>query len=284
VDNEVVGLFWRDDFDSYGQPDLSPPQHMLSKLLTSETVGCLLSQGESLFSFRDVMDSGKVLLVNLANVGSEVLEILGCFVLSLLHLTALGRGSSNQDTFQPFHIYCDEAHRFLTDAMEDLIAETRKFNVSLTLAHQFMSQFGTRKTDALSSVGSTVIFRVDEKDARHLKKDLQGRVTLDDLTTLEVGQAIARIGNHIVRVRTTPPIEIPPDNFREQIIARSRQLYCRPAAVIRRAIHERFSGGVSCQIVSATVDAPASTGQAATVVPGDSPADRSPEIFGYETF
>jgi hypothetical protein len=221
----------------------------LGKLLTSETVGPMLSQGDSRFSFREIMDDSQILLVNLSTVGPEVLEVLGCFILSLLHLTALERGPDNPEQFRPFHIYCDEAHRFLTDAMEDLIAETRKFGVSLTLAHQYMSQFGTRKTDALSGVGSTIIFRVDEKDAEHLKKDLQGKVRLNDLITLEVGQAIARVGNDIVRVRTPRPSDRLSDSCRDRIVARSRQLYCRPATEIRQGVRERLDRAIGVRSV-----------------------------------
>ena len=124
----------------------------------------------------------------------------------------------------------------MTDAMEDLIAETRKFNVSLTLAHQYMSQFSRDKGDALSSVGSTIVFNVDTKDANHLKKDLQGLVDLKDLITLEVGHAVARIGTHVVRLATCMPLSIPKDNCRDLIIAQSRAKYCRPTAKQGRGI------------------------------------------------
>ncbi|MCX5674653.1 MAG: type IV secretion system DNA-binding domain-containing protein [Planctomycetota bacterium] len=239
LENEVARQFWREDFDRYSSADLFPPQHKLSKLLAGETAALMLSQSDSSFSLRDVMDSGRILLVNLANMGSEVLEILGCFMLSLLHITALGRGMSPAESHRPFHIYCDEAHRFLTDAVEDLIAETRKFNVSLTLAHQFMSQFNTRQGDALSSVGSTIIFNVDTKDARHLVKDLQDKVELSDLITLDVGQAIARIGNHVVRVKTHHPLNVPQKHCADLIIRQSHERYYRPAAEVQKAVRNR---------------------------------------------
>ena len=239
LDNEVARQFWREDFDRYSSADLFPPQHKLSKLLAGETAALMLSQSDSAFSLREVMDTGKILLVNLANVGSEVLEILGCFMLSLLHITALGRGTSPTESHPAFHIYCDEAHRFLTDAVEDLIAETRKFNVSLTLAHQFMSQFSTRQGDALSSVGSTIIFNVDTKDARHLIKDLQDKVELQDLITLDVGQAIVRIGNHVVRVKTHYPLKIPQNNSADLIIRQSRERYCKPVREVQKAVWTR---------------------------------------------
>ena len=239
IDHQVAKLFWRHDFERYSASDLSPAQHKLSKLLTSGTVSLMLSQSESAFDLREIMDSGKILLVDLSKVGPETREILGCFMLSLLHLTALSRGAAPDDSHRPFHIYCDEAHRFMTDAMEDMIAETRKFNVSLTLAHQYMSQFNTRKSDALSSVGSTIIFNVDTKDAQHLRKDLQGLVDLEDMITLEVGQAIARIGTHVVRLGTVPPLAIPADNCRDLIITQSHARYCRPTADAQRAVETR---------------------------------------------
>ena len=160
-------------------------------------------------------------------------------MLSLLHLTALGRESVPTSQRRPFHIYCDEAHRFMTDAMEDLIAETRKFDVSLTVAHQYMSQFATRKSDALSSVGSTIIFNLDTKDAQHIRKDLRGLVDLEDLITLEVGQAIARIGTDVVRLTAHRPLTIPEENCRDLIIAQSRAKYCQPAAEVQRAVETR---------------------------------------------
>ena len=229
VDNESVRQFWLQDYEKYGKDDLGPPKNKLSKLLVSGSVSLMLSQPDSRFNFRDIMDEGMIFLTNLSTIGSKSREILGCFMLSLLHLTALSRSDTPHDKRKQFHIYCDEAHRFMTDALEDLIAETRKYSVSLTLAHQYISQFGSRKTDALSSVGSTIIFNIDKKDAQSLSKDLRNLVRLEDLITLETGEAIARIGTEIVRIKTPKPLKIPEGNNRERIIEVSRERYYKPA-------------------------------------------------------
>jgi hypothetical protein len=149
--------------------------------------------------------------------------------------------------------------------------------VSLTLAHQYMSQFGTRKADALSTVTSTVIFRVDRKDALYLQKDLQGKVELDDLSTLEVGHAIARIGNHVVRVHTDPPLDIPPFHCREQIIARSRELYCRPYSQLVKLARMRYE--------QQTADGAAMAGNPAAIrdEPPNGRGDDG-EALAYDTF
>lgn len=248
VENETVRQFWYHDYLKYGKDDLGPPRNKLSKLLVSKTVSLMLSQPESLFNFRDIMDRGMILLVNLSGVGSMVRSILGCFILSLMHLTALSRSSIASDDRKQFHIHCDEAHRFMTDSLEDIIAETRKYKVSLSLAHQYMSQFGKRKTDAFSSVGSTIIFNVDSRDAGYLVKDLQKKVKVEDLVSLGVGEAIARIGTEIVRFKTHPPLPIPKRHFKQRIVEESRRKYCRPANEVRGWIHrrgERWNKGFS---------------------------------------
>jgi len=239
MDNETGRQFWQEDFGRYRSDDLTPPQHKLSKLVVGGTVSLMLSQSESLFDLRQIMDDGMILLVNLSTIGTEVREILGSFMLALLHLTAMSRSDTAIGDRRPFHVYCDEAHRFLTEALDDLIAETRKFNVGLALAHQYMEQFGHRKVGALSNVGTTIIFNVDARDARYLAKDLRDLAQVEDLVALEQGEAIARIGTEVVRIRTMPPNKIPELNFREEIIAHSRQKYYRPVAEVREEVRRR---------------------------------------------
>lgn len=239
VDNVSVRQFWMHDFERYGKDDLGPPRNKLSKLLVTGTASLMLSQPDNLIDFGRIMDQGMILLVNLSTVGPTVREILGCFILSLLHLNALSRSEIPREDREPFDIYCDEAHRFMTDALEDLIAETRKFNVSLNLAHQYMSQFGKRKIDAFSSVGTTIIFNVDERDARYLTKDLRGKVKPEDMFNLDVAEAIARIGAEVVKFRLPPPLDANDKTRRERIIENSLSRYYRPVPEVRKAILRR---------------------------------------------
>ena len=174
------------------------------------------------------MDSGKILLLDLSSIGSKACDTIGRLVLSMLHLSALDRHDVEERSVRPFHVYCDEPHRFATDVMEDLAAETQKSKISLTFAHQYMRQFSTRKTDTLSSVGATIMFRVDGSDAQHLREGLQGKADVDDLAALQFGRAIVRIADEMVLLRTLPPLEMPRDDCRDLIVQRSHERYCRP--------------------------------------------------------
>jgi hypothetical protein len=156
-----------------------------------------------------------------------------------MYITALSRSDMPREERRPFHIYLDEAHQFLTDTFEEIIAEARKYGVSLTRAHQYLRQFDLKKVDALGTVGTTIVFNVDAKDASHLSKDFKKRAEVNDFIELEQGEAIVRCGTEIAKIKTLGPLEIPEKNFRDRIIAESRQRYYMPATEVRRIISRR---------------------------------------------
>ncbi len=254
IDNEAARQFWLHDLDKYSKDDFGPPRNKLSKLLIAGPVSLMLSQPESAIKFHDIMDNGKLLLVDLSGVGSQVRGFLGSFMLSLVHLTALTRSALPFPARHEFNIYCDEAHVFLTESLEEIIAELRKFNVPMTLAHQFMSQMSTRKTSALTSVGSTIIFNVNREDAEQLKRNLQKLVGADDLTALEPFQAVARIGTNIVRFQTPGPPTPPRLGHRDEIIRYCHEQYYQRTEHVRAAIRRR--GGLAGELGA---DAPSDT-------------------------
>jgi len=80
---------------------------------------------------------------------------------------------------------------------------------------------------------------VDGKDASYLTKDLRGLVNHEDLISLKVGEAIARIGTEIVKVKLNGPLEIPEHHHRDEIIQRSLERYYKPSHVIRKYLQSR---------------------------------------------
>ena len=155
-------------------------------------------------------------------------------MVALMHMAALGRSQIAEDKRRPFHIYVDEAHRFVTESLEDIIAETCKYNVDLTLAHQYFTQFKPNVADALCTVGTTIAFNVDYRDAIVLSKVFQKKVEPEEFGNLSIGQAFVRSGNHIVKVDTPEPAEISRENCRQQIIDFSRRKYYQPLSKIKQ--------------------------------------------------
>ena len=201
----------------------------------------MLSQPYSAFNFRRIMDDGMIFLANLSsNIGMEVKKILGGFMVAIIHMNALGRSEIPREERRPFHLYLDEGYLFVTDSLEDIVTDTPKYGVSLTIAHQYLRQFNTpKKIDALGNTGTTVVFNVDARDAKYLCKDFQKKIVVEDFLELGVGDAIVRCGTEITKIKTSKELKVPKKNFKEQIIAHSRAKYCKPAAEIREIIKNR---------------------------------------------
>lgn len=86
-------------------------------------------------------------------------DLLGAIVLRYLFLLA-----SRRRNRQPFFVYVDECHRFLTGDVASILAESRKFGLAVVLGHQFTAQLG-RPGDplfdaVLNSTEIKAVFRV----------------------------------------------------------------------------------------------------------------------------
>ena len=123
--------------------------------------------------------------------------------------------------------------------IETILTEARKYNLRLTLAHQHEHQLDTVKINALGTVGTTVVFKVDSGDAAYLSKGFKKKVEVKDFIELEQGDAIVRCGTEIVKIKTLGPLEIPANNFKDRIIAESRKKYCMQAHQVHKIIEQR---------------------------------------------
>jgi len=233
--------FWKDEINEYRPDELGPPKNKLSKLLLSNTtVSLMLSQTQSTFNFRRIMDGGMIFLADLSpSLGDELTQVIGGFMVALMYISALSRSDMPREKRRPFHMYLDEAPKFVTDTLGGIITEAPKHGVSLTFAHQYLRQFDPEKIDALGSVGTTIVFNVDSRDAGYLSKDFRKKVNVNDFISLERGEAIVRCGTEIAKIKTLGPLPIPDKNFKDRIIAESRRKYCMPASEVRRMIEQR---------------------------------------------
>ncbi|OYV63178.1 MAG: hypothetical protein B7X03_02965, partial [Parcubacteria group bacterium 21-58-10] len=102
----------------------------------------IVGQQESSFKFRDVMDTKKILLVNLSKgrLGEKNANLLGLIIVGKLFMAALGRADNPRAVYPPFYLYIDEFQNVTTDSIPGILSEARKYKLSLTIAHQFLKQ------------------------------------------------------------------------------------------------------------------------------------------------
>jgi hypothetical protein len=91
-------------------------------------------------------------------------------------LAALSRVDQPEDERTDFYLYIDEFQNFLTEGIQVILSEARKYRLCLTIAHQFIGQLvknnDTRFKDAIfGNVGTKVAFRVGVEDAEVFAKE-----------------------------------------------------------------------------------------------------------------
>ena len=129
--------------------------------------------GKSTINFRHIMDSGKILLVNLPKgiMGEELSSLLAAFIVAMIQKAALSRASTHHR--QPFYLYLDEFQNYTTNNIKDILSESRKYSLSMTMAHQYLDQLSSDLRSAvLNTIGTVVCFRVGYKDASTLVKEV----------------------------------------------------------------------------------------------------------------
>lgn len=226
VINPVTEHFWRNLLSTYSKSDVQPAHNKIGKLFSSDSVALMLSQPKNTIDFRSIMDSGEIFIADLSHLGPEQKEIMGQIILAMIFVGAVSRSSIDIARRRPFTVYVDEAHKFISRSLESTLTEARKFGVSLTLAHQYLSQWERKQIDALKQVGFTMLFGMSGDDARSLVNSLGGDIDPSVIAQLGRGEAIVRLGNEWARVKTLPERKDFSSTLRNQVIEASRKKYC----------------------------------------------------------
>jgi hypothetical protein len=142
----------------------------VSAFLADPRIGMRLGQPKSAFSLREIMDSGGVLLVNLAKgrlAGSA--DLFGALLMADIETSFLTRSKDNR---RPFALYTDEFQNIATDSFATVLTEARKFGLCLTMAHQSLEQLDDKLVSLiLGNAQTQVYFRVGRTDAERLAKE-----------------------------------------------------------------------------------------------------------------
>jgi hypothetical protein len=191
VENPVVRAFWKSEFANYppryAAEALAPIQNKLGALLSDPMLYRVLVNPPIDLHFREIMDEGGVLLVNLAKgqIGADSAATLGSLLVSTLGLAALSRAHAPAAERRPFFIFVDEFQSFATLAFANMAAELRKYGVGLTLANQHLGQLEPEVRHAvLGNAGTLLAFRVGVEDAPLLSRHFEPTFGPHDLLNL----------------------------------------------------------------------------------------------------
>lgn len=186
--NVVVRSFWENEIAKTGAREKEEMIPYFSAkfgpFVTNTTMRNIIGQPKSAFDIRQIMDEGKVLLVNLSKgkIGDVNAQLLGLIFVNKINMAALSRANVPQDQRKRFYLYVDEFQNFITDAFATILSEARKYELGLIMAHQYIGQL-TDKTSAyeganskvrdavFGNVGTILSFKIGAEDAEYMAKE-----------------------------------------------------------------------------------------------------------------
>jgi hypothetical protein len=214
IKNPVVIDFWEKEAVKAGGDaslaNMTP--YITSKFggfITNDYMRPIIGQTKSAFNFREAMDSGKILLINLSKgkIGDINASLLGMVFTGKILMAALSRVDiADNEQRRDFNLYIDEFQNFTTDSIATILSEARKYRLNLTMAHQFIGQLtDTIKAAVFGNVGSELVMRVGVEDAEFLVKQFEPVFNENDLINIDNFNAYAKI---LINGQTSKPFNI----------------------------------------------------------------------------
>lgn len=224
--NPIVKSFWEQQMAKTGARE---KQEMIpyfaakfGQFVTNGMMRNIIGQTRSAFDFARVMQEGKILLMNLSKgeTGDINSKLLGMIIVSKLQVAALRRQKLAKEDRKDFFLYIDEFQNYVTDSIEVILSEARKYRLGLAMAHQYLAQLegdGAKKgskavnlKDAIfGNVGSMMAYKIGAQDAEYMAKEMAPVFSDQDLINIDKHKAVMKLS---IDTQPSKPFSIIPPN------------------------------------------------------------------------
>ena len=176
------------DFENYNQRDklnmLESVYNRLNKFIGHERIRRIVGQAKSTVNFRQAMDEGKIILVNLAprKFSQEIKNMLGVMMIDMIVEAAISRNNIPEKKRKPFYLIVDEFGEIVCDDFAYALDSCRKYKVWLILAHQRLYQLQKDNPNVYDAVMNhadiKISFGISRDNAEIMAKELfTGKIT-----------------------------------------------------------------------------------------------------------
>lgn len=249
IKDPVLKEFWEKEYKQMmGNPRLhteaiAPIQNKVGRFLASSTIRHIVGQRTSSLDLEDIMNSGKILLVNLSKgrIGADNANLLGSLLISRMNFTAMQRVRIPEDERRDFYLYADEFQNFASGSFASILSEARKYKLVLQLTHQYIAQLPEDMQEAVfGNIGTILSFTVGAPDAAVLEKEFTPYFTAEDLISLDRFHFYAKLMVDGMTSRPFSAISLPPPEGKayqaQAAIKFSREAYGRDAGGVEEKI------------------------------------------------
>lgn len=216
--------------------------------LSNKMMRNVIGQTKSGFNIRDIMDEGKILLVNLSKgrTGELNAKLLGMIFVMKFYAAAMGRANIAESQRRDFTLYVDEFQNFSTETFSDILSEARKYHLSLIVANQFVGQLTDEVRDAVfGNVGTIISSRTGANDADFLVKYFAPVFDTEDMTKMPnqnwvVQTLLGGVPTQPFSMKSAQIDAKPNDQLATALKRLSAAKYGRPRAAVEKDIFARL--------------------------------------------
>ena len=133
----------------------------ISRLLNSPILEQLF-EGESTFNLESCMNSGKVMLFDLADLSDSSAKIFGKFLIA--SIKAIVKKRKKNEFPCPTFLMLDEAHVLMSGTFQYILEQLRGFGLSCILSHQYPNQLGSQKETVQQNCAIRIVGGFDDPE------------------------------------------------------------------------------------------------------------------------
>ena len=144
-------------------------------ILENQTFERMFSHPRSKLDLFSEINAGKLILINTAKslLKEEGTEIFGRFFIALLAQAAQERATIPPEERTPTLVYIDEAQDYFDANVGLILAQARKYNIGMVLAHQYLGQLESKLQEGFEANTSIKLAGgVSARDARPLSRQM----------------------------------------------------------------------------------------------------------------
>jgi len=223
ITNPVVASFWDNQMAKTGareKAEMIPYfAAKFGQFVTNTMMRNIIGQAKSAFDFSEVMQEGKILLMNLSkgSVGEINSKLLGLIIVQKIQMAALRRQKLKTEDRRDFFLYIDEFQNYVTDSIESILSEARKYRLGLSIAHQYLAQIDTSgskkgvnlKDAVFGNVGTMMSYKIGAQDAEEMAKEMAPVFSDQDLVNIDKYKAVMKLS---IDTQPSRPFSIIPLN------------------------------------------------------------------------
>jgi len=250
IEDDMVKRFWAVEFadwsEKFDTEAIIPLVNKLSQFLSNPLLRNIFGQKENKVDLEKIMNEKKILLISLSRgkLGQENSSFFGSMFITKLYQAGMARASIKEEDRKDFYLYVDEFQNLVTTTFENLFAESRKYGLCITVAHQYMAQLLPQVlATVLGNIGTMATFRIGGDDAVKMAVEMTPVFQAEDMINLGIQEFYIKM---TIDGETFDPFSaetlkvLPPnhESYKDEIIEASRNKYALSLEEVKKKLEE----------------------------------------------